>query len=235
MAVRLTISEQAITFIKENKKLLIDKFCSLKEYPSSGNPFTMFMAGSPGAGKTEFSKSIIPELQKRDPNSRIVRIDADEIRSLIPQFNGHNSKEVQAAASVGVEKIFDFVQHHLQNCILDGTFQNYDKARNNIERSLSKGRKVGVFYVYQDPFVAWDFTKKREKLEGRDVPKAAFVKAFFEAKENVLKIKSEFSEQIELVVIIQDPDNKLKEVTDTIDEALHKEYTESRLLKDLED
>jgi len=235
MVASSSVTEDAIRFIKANKGLLINKFCNLGEYPPSIKPFTMFMAGSPGAGKTEFSKSIIPELQKRDPECKIVRIDADDIRKLIPQFNGHNSREVQAAASIGVEKIFDYIQHHSQNCILDGTFQNYEKAFDNVKRSLSKGRQVGIFYVYQDPFVAWDFTKKRKKLEGRYIPKDAFVRAFFEAKDNILKVKSLFNDQIELTVIIQDKENRFKAVTDQIEESWHKEYTEEQLLNALED
>lgn len=193
------------------------------------------MAGSPGAGKTEFSKSLIPELQKRDPQNKIVRIDADEIRDLVPQFTGKNAAEVQAAASIGVEKVFDHVIHYSQNCILDGTFQNYHKALKNIERSLSKHRKVGIFYVYQDPYMAWDFTKKREKLEGRHIPKQAFITAFFEAKENALKVKSIFGDQIELSVIIQDKNNQLKSISDTVDETLHKRYTVNQLLETLGD
>ncbi len=76
----MAISDNAIQYVKSNKAVLIEKFCSLSNFSPSNNPFTMFMAGSPGAGKTEFSKAIIPELQQRDPNCAIVRIDADEIR-----------------------------------------------------------------------------------------------------------------------------------------------------------
>ncbi len=222
------IQEDAVSYIKSHKKDLINLFCSPLEYPRSQNPFTMFMAGCPGVGKTEFSKSIIPELQKRDPDHRIVRIDADEIRTMIPLYKGNNSHEVQIAASVGVEKIFDHVQKYGQNCIVDGTFAKYEIAHKNIERSLKKGRKVGIFYIYQEPLYAWEFTKKREALEKRNIPKNAFIEAFFASKDNVIKIKEEFGSQIELNVIIKDETNTVWKTvfnTSTVEKSLGMEYT----------
>jgi hypothetical protein len=60
---------------------------------------------------------------------------------------------------------------------------------------LDKGRKVAIFYIYQDPLIAWKFTQIREKVEGRYIPKEAFIDAFFNAKENVEKMKKEFQVQ----------------------------------------
>ncbi len=232
--INMSISDEAITFIKSHRRELIDRFCRLSDYPRSLNPFTMFMAGCPGAGKTEFSKSIIPELQKRDPEQRIVRIDADEIRSMIPQFNGNNAHEVQAASAVGVEKIFDHVQDHGQNCIVDGTFAKYNIAHEDIVRSLNKSRKVGIFYLYQEPLIAWKFTKKRDAIEKRNIPKDAFIESFFASKENVIKIKNEFGDQIELNVIIQNEANKAIKTlfnVPTVDKKLGASYTMGPLQK----
>ena len=228
------VSEDAINYIKSHKKELIDRFCRLSDYPRSLNPFTMFMAGCPGAGKTEFSKSIIPELQKRDPEHRIVRIDADEIRSMIPLFNGNNAHEVQAASAIGVEKIFDHIQDHGQNCIVDGTFAKFKIAHENIVRSLNKSRKVGIFYLYQEPLIAWDFTKKRDAIEKRNIPKDAFIESFFTSKENVVKIKAEFGDQIELNVIIKNEANEAGKMlfnVPTVDKKLGAGYTMGSLQK----
>ncbi len=228
----MTISEEAAEFIKKNKKQVIEKFCNIKDFPSSSKPFTMFMAGSPGAGKTEFSKSIIPELQLKDTKSKIVRIDADDVREIVPQYTGHNSNDIQKAAVKGVEVIFDYVNSHNQNCILDGTFQNFEVSRRNLERAIARKRDVGIFYIYQNPVTAWSFTKKREKLDGRYVPKDVFIKAFFDSKENVLKIKSIYKDKVELNVIIQDEENHVKKIyfnTPTIEKSLHSVYTIGQL------
>ncbi len=115
------ITKQALKYVKGHKKDLIERFASKDKYPSEERPFSIFMAGSPGAGKTEFSKSLIRALEQ-DTEIKIVRIDADEIRSTLPQFDGRNSDLVQPAAALGVEKLFDHVQGNNQNVILDGTF-----------------------------------------------------------------------------------------------------------------
>ena len=174
------ISEDAKKFIKKEKHALIEKFANPKKYPSVKSPFSFFMAGSPGAGKTEFSRRLV-ETMKPTP---IVRIDADDIREFIPQYNGKNSGLVQGAASIAVDNLNYYTLKHDQNSIIDGTLANYEIARRNIINCLNKNRQIGVFYLYQDPLIAWAFTKKREKMEGRHVPKESFIEAFFKSKEN---------------------------------------------------
>ena len=70
---------------------------------------------------------------------------------------------------MGVEKIHDFVLRNNQNFTLDGTLVNYDKAISNIKRSIEKGGEVSIFFVYQEPLIAWEFTKKREEIEHRNI------------------------------------------------------------------
>ncbi len=205
-------AEAANSFIKQNKKLLIEKFASIEEHPSVEVPFSIFMAGSPGAGKTEFSKALVGIFLKMNPQKSAVRIDADDIKEIIPQYNGKNSDIIQGASALGVEKLLDHVLSKKQNAIIDGTFQNFKKSEENIERSLKRGRIVNIFYIYQDPLIAWDFTKKREVLEGRYIPKEAFVKSFFLARDNANKIKSIYGSKVSLHLIIKDYSNKLAEI-----------------------
>jgi hypothetical protein len=98
---------------------------------------------------------------------------------------------------------------------------------------LNKNRKIGVFYIYQDPLRAWDFTKKREKLEGRHVPKQTFIEAFFKARENIKLIKEEFGDKIELNLVIKNSrneDEKIKSNIDsTIDNFLKIQHTKKSL------
>lgn len=202
------ISEEAKAFIKKEKRTLIKKFADLEKFPSVVKPFSFFMAGSPGSGKTEFSKRLIESMA---PVS-IVRIDADEIREFIPQYTGKNSDVVQGAASIAVDNLNYYTLKHNQNSIIDGTFAHYPVARRNIINCLNKKRSIGVFYIYQNPLIAWDFTRKREKLEGRYVPKEAFVDAFFKSRQNVILIKEEFAEKIELNVVIKDEQNQIKKI-----------------------
>jgi predicted ABC-type ATPase len=185
----MDITEAAINEIKQRKKEIIKKFADPTVYLPVQKPFTIFMAGSPGAGKTEFSNKFNPNLFEYDASVPIVRIDADEIRKMLPQFNGRNSDEVQAAATIGMEKLFDHIQDHDQNAIVDTTFSDFNKAQDNIRRSLLHKRKVGIFYIHLDPRIAWDYTKIREKKEGRNVSKNFFIDSYFQAKDNVDKMK----------------------------------------------
>lgn len=94
------VHDAAVKFIKSHKKELIEQFASDKNYPQEKNPVSIFMAGSPGAGKTEFSRRFL-KVNKLN----MVRIDADDIKEFIPQYNKRNSSDVQGASSLGVEKI----------------------------------------------------------------------------------------------------------------------------------
>jgi predicted ABC-type ATPase len=129
------------------------------------------MAGSSGAGKTEFSKRLMEILK---PMS-IVRRDVDEIKEQIPQYTGKNSSLVQGTASIVADNLNFFTLKNKQNSIMDGTFSKYEKSKNNIELALKKQRKIAIFYIYQDPILAWDFMVKREKLEGRNISKNVFI------------------------------------------------------------
>lgn len=231
LAMDKTVSAQAIKFIKANKPLLIKKFANPNIYQPVEFPETIFMAGSPGAGKTEFSKNLTKILKKE-----IVRIDADEIREIIPQYAGSNSIDVQAAASIGVEKLYDYVLRKKIDAIIDGTFASYNVAYKNVRRSINKDRNVIIFYIYQKPEIAWDFTVKREKLEGRYIPKEIFIKAFFDAKGNVNKIKEIFQDRVKIFLVVKNYDNtndveKSRFNIDNVDNYLKIEYTSQTLEK----
>src|SRR6202008_3379175 len=122
----------------------------------------------------------------------------DEVRSLLPGYTGDNSYVFQGAVSLIVEKMQDLVLAQKQSFVLDGTFSKYEKAVENIRRSLSKGRAVFIFYVYQNPQAAWRFTEKREKAEGRNIPKESFIEHFLGAKDTVERIKKTFGEKVSL-------------------------------------
>ena len=227
-----TISDQAKEFIKSHKKELISNFADLSQHPPQQTPFSIFMAGSPGAGKTEFSKAFIANLEEKLESHQIVRLDTDEVREFIPLYDGHNSSAIQPAAAIGVEKIFDYVQEHKQNVVVDSTLANYDIAHKDIQRSINRGRKVAIFYVYQDPKLAWDFTKKREKLEGRYVPEEVFIHSFLMSKQNSQKLKEEFGSKIELHMVIKNLDNTVQKLLfniSDIDSFLNRQYTIGQL------
>ncbi len=234
--------EKSKSWIRSNKKMLIEKFIGDISYIPDVAPFSMFMAGSPGAGKTESSKRFIKDFIKRynretgntKKQINVVRIDPDEIRELIPGYNGANAELFQGAVSLGVEKLYDYVIAKKLSVVVDGTFANYTVAHKNIKRAVDKKRKVGIFYIYQDPLVAWDFTKKREDEDGRHIKKATFIEAFFKAKINVNKIKADFGINIEVLLIIKNYKNDVYRTrfnVDNIDNYLKIKYTKKSLIE----
>ncbi len=232
---KLTEKEQkmcddAVIFVKENKKMLIAKFADSEKYSTRKEPISIFMAGIPGAGKTEVAKRLIEET-KINP----VHIDADEIRELFRKigYNGKNSYIFQKACSHGVDKLFDYVQSKKLHSIIDGTFAS-DNSMKNIERSLGRDRKVFIYYIYQNPIIAWKIVKGRENLEGRSIPKEAFIDSYFKSMENVNKAKNNFTENIKLNILFKNAESNLeKQVLNiyNIDYYVEKIYNESELRK----
>ena len=229
---------QAIKFVKWNKIHIAKELTDPTKYASDAGPISVFMAGSPGAGKTEFSKSLIGILEK-DQERRVVRIDGDEVRPLIPGYTGNNSHLFQGAISLVVEKMYDLVLHNKQSVVLDGTFSNHVKAVDNIKRSLERSRAVFIFYIYQKPDVAWKFTQAREEAEGRNIPKAAFIDQFLGARETVNRIAGELGDNVVIFFVKKDFEkntvenivkiNPIKQVDDYIQERYTKDDLEKCL------
>ncbi|MCK5320065.1 zeta toxin family protein [Candidatus Parcubacteria bacterium] len=207
----MDISKKATDHIKKlaKNKELYNIFANDEKYKEFPSPATIFMAGSPGAGKTEFSKKWIINLNKKY-DFPIVRIDADEIRKLCPRYNGNNSHLFQGAVSVGVNKLYDYILKKRYNALLDSTFSSIKYAKENIERAISKDREVYIYYIYQDPKIAWEFTLKREKIENRKITIDIFVEDFFKARKNVNEVKNIFKEKVNIHLIKKDYNNNIE-------------------------
>ena len=195
---QIKIQADAFDWVKQHKKDLFLKFADLSFYEQDPYPTTVFMAGSPGAGKTEFSKRLT-ELFVQKP----VIIDADEIRKIIPKYIGKKAYLFQKAATKGVNLLYDFVCKMGLNVIIDGTFAYADPVA-NIKRSLKHNRNIEIYFLYQDPVISWKFTKIRERKEFRNVPKDVFINAYLKSIENVTTVKKDFGNNIKLNLVIKD-------------------------------
>lgn len=221
-----SISAQAIEWVRANRKTIIEHFAGDATCTSTKEPFSIFMAGSPGAGKTESSLAIVEMLRKR--GDTVVRIDPDEIRKLIPHYTGRNTDAIKGASFLAVEKLYDHVLKANKSMILDSTLTPYRKIEGNVRRSLNKERPTAIVYVDQDPLVAWRFTKEREKIEGRSIPKDFFIRTVFESRENVQKIKEKYGDQIIVHVIQKDYVQQKKqfiECVERLDDVVQIKYS----------
>lgn len=190
----LALQAKALQWLRENMKQLKRDYCDAETFPSENTPVTIFMAGTPGAGKTEFSKSLIDSFPKP-----IIRIDADEIRERMRSigYNGENAHCFQRAASNAVNNLYGHALSKSQSALLDGTFA-YGNWRENIERSLQQNRIVEIYYLYQDPIIAWGYVEKRRKSQGRAVPKKVFIDDYYSSMANVQKAKEVFEDKVTL-------------------------------------
>jgi UDP-N-acetylglucosamine kinase len=190
------------------------------------------MAGSPGAGKTEFSTHLVNEIL--GAKDKIVRIDPDAIRLWLPKYQPGKAELFQKAVTVGVNKVHDFVKSHSYSFLLDGTMSNLEKARQNVSLSLDKKRPVLIQYVVQPPEVAWAFTVDREDVDGRNIRRTDFIDQFLAARDNVISLKDEFGERIQVDLIERNIKTGQYSVTfniDNIDKYLPKKYSKDELEK----
>jgi predicted ABC-type ATPase len=135
--------EVAVKYIRDHKKDTVKNVVG--DVMPAKKAVAIFMAGSPGAGKTEFS---IHFLAEQFAHNSIVRIDPDKIREELPGYNGKNAYLFQGAVSLAIEKILDYVFRKNIHFLLDGTFAHLRVARKNIKRAIKKDRFVQINYVY---------------------------------------------------------------------------------------
>ena len=196
-------SDDALSFARSNKKSIAKRLTDKSIYLPEEAPVSVYMAGSPGAGKTEASIALVNLFA----DSKILRIDPDELRGEFAAYTGGNSWLFQRGVSILVEKIVDLAMEQRQSFLLDGTFSNIEVARRNVERSLRKGRFVQILYVYQDPMLAWGFVKAREAAEGRKIRKEHFIEQYFAARDVVNALKLEYGSDIHVDLLLKHIDN----------------------------
>ena len=225
----LLMQDQAMSFARLHKKTIAKRRTDRALYPPEQDPVSVFMAGSPGAGKTEASIALVNLFA----DTAILRIDPDELRSEFSGYAGGNAWIFQNGVSILVEKILDCAFDQRQSFVLDGTFSNIDVARKNVERSLRKGRFVQILYVYQNPLLAWEFVKAREELEGRRIRPEHFIDQYFAARDVVNTLKLEYGSDVHVDLLIKHIDNSgrlYKAGVDKIDYHIPEQFTRADLM-----
>jgi adenylate kinase family enzyme len=242
------IEEAAFSYARECRAALARQIADPSLYPAEYWPWTIFMAGSPGAGKTEVSKAMKEALEtahiiegedEGEPDlapAKVLRIDPDEFRELFPGYTGANSYLFQGAVTKILEKVLDRAFEKKMSFLLDGTMSNLEVAKKNIERALKKERCVQILYVYQKPELAWKFVLAREITEGRKIPLEDFVRQYFDVRQNVKEILRVYSAKglyVDLMIKNTDGTDEKYEFSVTseqIDELIPETYDHDQLL-----
>ncbi len=232
----LRIQAEAIRFVESHKQDLVDTFIRDKN-PLPLGFITIFMAGSPGAGKTEFSKRYLPLLPDSQNtgvrtalkgvdidtptfDALIIRIDVDEIRTFLPQYIKSspvtgvmgNAHIVHKAATKGLSILREYCFAHDISFLHDGTFGNYATMRDIVRKSIQSDREVQIYYLYIDPLVAWEFTQARERLEGRNILKERFIEQYFKSQQNVDRVKREFGAAVKINCVLKNVNNEVIDI-----------------------
>ena len=226
----LKIEADALAYAKSIRRAFSKDATDQSTYLSEEAPVSVFMAGSPGAGKTEASIALIDSISS--PGQGIVRIDPDELRQHFEEYEGSNAHLFQKAVSILVEKIHDLVLKQKQSFLLDGTLSNYGIAIKNIDRSLSRKRLVQILYVYQEPQQAWNFVLAREVLEGRKILAEHFVGQYFEARNVVNRLKEKYGQAVSVDLLLKNIDgsNKVYQANvDSIDNYIPEKYSRTQI------
>lgn len=223
------IWDGAIKFARSNKKAIGKRLTDQATYPPEKEPVSVFMAGSPGAGKTEASLALLNLFS----DTPILRIDPDELRNEFEAYQGGNAWLFQGAVSILVGKLIDLALERKQSFLLDGTLSNMEIARKNVQRCLDKGRFVQILYVYQDPRLARSFVRAREEAEGRRIRPEHFVDQYFAARDVVNTLKLEFGKDIHVDLLVKHIDNSgrlYKAGVDKIDYHIPEKHTRHDLM-----
>lgn len=202
------LKQKSIRYAKENRTKIANRLTNKNVILPERYPVSVFMCGSPGAGKTETSKALVEHIE--DNGTKVLRLDPDDLRNEFEDYDGSNSYIFQSAVSLLVERTLDKAFQKKQSFLLDGTLSHLRIAQKNIERSLNKGRSVLIIFVYQRPELAWEFVKAREIVEGRRILPHHFVEQFFGCQNVIKAIKEEYGRQVKVDLIIKDSDGQAK-------------------------
>lgn len=220
------VEQAAIEYAKKHRNEIARRLTDPAIFVPEANPVSVFMAGSPGAGKTEASIELI-NLKGAD-GAKVLRIDPDELRELLPGYTGENSWLYQRAVIPIVERIHDLALKQKQSFLLDGTLSSYGVAEKNAQRSLEKGRMVQILYVYQEPQQAWQFVQARETAEGRRIQPEDFVRQYFAARDVVNRLKAMFGKDIRVDLLMKNNDGShqfYRAGVDQIDNHIPEKYS----------
>jgi ppGpp synthetase/RelA/SpoT-type nucleotidyltranferase/predicted ABC-type ATPase len=129
---------------KELHKEIIDKLVGSALCTDQIEPIAIIMGGAPGSGKSTFLKNNAPYLQ----TDKIWKVDADEVRSMLPEYKGWNAPVTHEEAKDVVNMLLDRYDTPCKHDLLyDGTMSNVKKYRPLIKRLKKLGYKVFLVFM----------------------------------------------------------------------------------------
>ncbi len=147
-----------------------------------------FMAGIPGAGKTEFVEGLQGSLQRKH-----IVIEHDKLVEYIDGYKPEDYYNFRKAGSVLVTKLFKYCLEKGYSFIFDGTL-SHDNGYKNIKKALDHGYSVVVIYIHQDIVSAWKLTQDRELVKKRSIERNGFIETCRKITISLQKIFTAFAD-----------------------------------------
>jgi predicted ABC-type ATPase len=160
-------------YIPSRKKLhaeIINKFKKEVVCINNDQPIAIFMGGSPASGKSSFLRKYSPFLLKEE----ILKVDADEVRAMLPEYEGWNAAQTHLETrdivnillsnkNIGIPCDFDI--------IYDGTMNSVKSYLPLMDILRKRGYKIFIVYMDNVPKdVIIKRALERYKTSGRFVP-----------------------------------------------------------------
>jgi predicted ABC-type ATPase len=175
-------NQEAQEYVPSRRKLhadIINKFKEEVVCITEGQPIAIFMGGSPASGKSSFLRKYSPYLLKEE----ILKVDADEIRAMLPEYGGYNAAQTHLETkdivntllsnkNIGIPCDFDL--------IYDGTMNSVKSYIPLMDILRKRGYKIFIVYMDKVPKdVIIKRALERYKKSGRFVP-LEVIEDFFE-------------------------------------------------------
>ena len=153
-------------------------------------PIAILTGGSPASGKTTFLKTYAPFLLKED----IFHIDADEIRAMLPEYQGWNASATHLETKDIVNKLLtgdEITNPCNHDLIYDGTMNNTKNYLPLIGLLKSLGYKIFIIYMDNVPYsVVKQRMIERYAKNGRFVPIEVIDDFFGKGKEALYELRN---------------------------------------------
>ena len=110
--------------------------------PSVGSiPTFIMLGGRGGSGKSWF------KVNAYDPNKFLI-IDADDIKVLLPEYEGWNAAQVHEESGAIVERILELACVLRLNVVIDKTMKSLASAQRDIDKFQSGKYKIEIYYMF---------------------------------------------------------------------------------------
>jgi predicted ABC-type ATPase len=147
---------------------IIQEYISTSRCITRARPIAIMTGGLPGSGKSTFINRYADWIN----NPAIFKIDADEVRAKLPEYQGWNAAATHEETSDIVNRLIDIVGGSgcSYDVLYDGTMVNSRKYNALMDKLIIAGYDVYLIYIKIPLSVSIERALKRYQRSGRYVP-----------------------------------------------------------------